>query len=126
MIQKLSNKGFTHTVILAGFVMLFAIIGVGFIVATHADTNEQTDPIMDVTSGEVTGLTKSSHEIKVETVNPRNVNYLFALHGCWSYQRSRIPKRSLVIFYCGNAKRAHVNIHIGVGKHFTKGKWYYQ
>lgn len=35
-IKKLDARGFSHDVILVGFVVIFAIAGVGYIVASHA------------------------------------------------------------------------------------------
>src|SRR3954467_12178476 len=35
-IQRLSSKGFSHTIVLAAFVLVFAVAGVGYLVASHA------------------------------------------------------------------------------------------
>lgn len=46
-ITKLDVRGFSHDIILVGFVVVFAIAGVGYVVASHAD---RCPPVSSVVS----------------------------------------------------------------------------
>ncbi len=53
-INKLNARGFSHDLLLVGVIVLTAIIGVGYIVASHAETcSPVSGPVSEISSGVV-------------------------------------------------------------------------
>ena len=57
-LKKLDMRGFSHDIALVLFVVIFAIAGVGYLVASHAD-NCNPNPVSGVTSGAVSTVVSS-------------------------------------------------------------------
>jgi len=56
-LKKLDIRGFSHDIVLVLFVVIFAIAGVGYLVASHADN---CNPVSGVTSGAVSTVVSSA------------------------------------------------------------------
>jgi hypothetical protein len=55
-LKKLNMRGFSHDIVLVLFVVIFAIGGVGYLIASHADScNPVSGVVSGVVSGEVSG-----------------------------------------------------------------------
>src|SRR5665213_3464623 len=55
-LRKLNMRGFSHDIVIVLFVVVFAIAGVGYLVASHADN---CNPVSGVTSGPVSTVVSS-------------------------------------------------------------------
>ncbi|MDB5171193.1 MAG: hypothetical protein JWO35_887 [Candidatus Saccharibacteria bacterium] len=54
-IKKLDVRGFSHDILMVAFVVVFAIAGVGYIVASHADSCPPASGAVSSASGPVSG-----------------------------------------------------------------------
>lgn len=70
-LQSLNARGFAHHIAIVGFVVIFSIIGVGYLVASHADSCQT--PVSSATSNAVSsGRCPVSGAVSGPSIGPRS------------------------------------------------------